>query len=320
MPVILTILILLLLLVFYCCFYFFYSPKVKKKNLNITELSETIEIDGVTRSFHTVIPKAHVEKMPLIFVFHGTMQKGKTIRKAVGYEFDEIAESNGVVIVYPDAYKGSWNDARKVGDYPARIENIDETKFVEQMIAYFESNHNVDPHCVFGVGFSNGGQLIHRLASNIPQEFKGLAAIMATHPTMDNFIGNETGGEVPMLLVAGTDDHTVPYHGGLIQLFFLKPRGFAMSAYKTAEFYAKRNGISSPPTVEFLPHLEQSGNTAVIRATYRDTDKKTVELYTAAGVGHVFPNKYNRFPRIMGKSTFDLDTPYVIWSFFKQYI
>jgi polyhydroxybutyrate depolymerase len=248
------------------------------------------------------------------------MQNGKIVRETAGYEFDEIADNEGFIVVYPNAYKGSWNDARKVGDYPARNENINEAEFVRKMIQYFQAKYGINTKKVFGVGFSNGGQLVHRLASELPYEFNGLAAIMATRPTMDNFIGVETGGEVPMLLIAGTGDNVVPYHGGVIQLFFMKPRGTAMSAYESAEFYAKRNGIYSAPIAKFLPHQTQSGDTAVVQFSYKGEGKKPVELYTAIGVGHVIPNKNKRFPRLMGKSTADLDAPKEIWKFFKQFI
>ncbi|QLY77865.1 alpha/beta hydrolase family esterase [Clostridium intestinale] len=314
------IVILFLFLVVFLSFYFLYSPKVKKPDIDIIEISDSLEIDGVKRDFYATIPKKHKADMPLVFVFHGTMQNGKVVREAAGYEFDEIAENEGFVVVYPNAYKGSWNDARKVGDYPARRENINEAEFVRKMIQYFQLKYNIDPKKVFGVGFSNGGQLVHRLASEIPGEFKAFAAIMATRPTIDNFIGKETDGEVPMLLIAGTSDSVVPYHGGVIQLFFMKPRGTAMSAYESADFYAKRNGIYSAPIAKFLPHNTQSRDTAVIQVSYKGEGKKPVELYTAVGVGHVIPNKNKRFPRLMGKSTADLDAPKEIWKFFKQFI
>jgi polyhydroxybutyrate depolymerase len=298
-------------------FYFVYTPPLSPPELKATVTSGTMNIDGHERSYQAVIPIDLPTNPALLIMFHGTGQDARSIRKASGYGFDVLAVERGFIVVYPNAYKGAWRDARKVGDNPARRENIDDEAFVRELISYFRQSNSIDRSRVFAAGFSNGGQMIIRLAATMPETFAGLAAIGATQPTVDNFAVSASISSVPMLLVAGTRDPIVPYNGGIISLWGFSPRGSALSVPDTAGYFAKMNGITTSPTVEDLPHSAESGDSSVFVTRYRQNGHASVELYTVINGGHVFPNPRYAAPRIAGFSTHDLDTPRVVWSFFE---
>jgi polyhydroxybutyrate depolymerase len=275
--------------------HFVYTPFLAQPELKASVTSGTMNIDGHDRSYQAVIPINLPANPALLIMFHGTGQDARSIRKASGYGFDVLAVERGFIVVYPNAYKGAWRE----------------------LIGYFRRGNSIDRSRVFAAGFSNGGQMIIRIAATMPETFAGLAAIEATQPTVDNFAVNASIGTVPMLLVAGTHDPIVPYNGGIISLWGFSPRGSALSVPDTAGYFAKMNGITTSPTVAYLPYRAESGDSSVFITRYRQEGYAPVELYTVINGGHVIPNPRYAASRILGFSTHDLDTPRVVWSFFE---
>ncbi len=268
------------------------------------------------RNWIAVVPR-HLPAHPaLLVVLHGSNQDAARMRKATGHGFDRLAAEHGFVVVYPNAYKGAWNDARAAADFPARREGVDDGALLDAIVTGFQASHGIDPARVFVVGFSNGGQAVFRLAAQMPERFAGLAAIGATWPTPDNHVGPEPATPVAMLLMNGTADPIVPFDGGVISLFGFRPRGTALSAAETARFFVRLNGITAEPVVTTLPHRADSPKTSVIVTSYRQQGHRPVLDHTVVGGGHVVPNPRYRAPRIVGRTTHDVDAPVAVWDFF----
>jgi polyhydroxybutyrate depolymerase len=295
---------------------FGYAPAPAKRSLAATVVKDSISIDGRTRTYTAVIPNDLPAAAPLLFVFHGSRQDAEGIRVATGYGFDRLADRNCFVVIYPDGYKGNWHDCRTAADYPARTENIDDNGLVRGLIARFHEAHGIDTSRVFAAGYSNGGQMVFRIAAEMPDQFAGVAAIAATQPTADNFSCTASGLPIPMLLVNGTKDPIAPYNGGVVSLFGFQPRGTALSAPDTARHFARLNGITASPIASTLDHHQSSGDTSVAVASYSQDGKSPVVAYTVINGGHVVPNPDYTAPRILGKTTRDLDAPVAIWAFF----
>ncbi len=97
-----------------------------------------------------------------------------------GHEFDLAADKNqNAIIAYPQWYKGNWNDCRKLAPYPAKQLNLDDVGFTEQIISYFKTNYEIDANEIYSVGYSNGGQMVMKLANLKPEWFKGFDIISA---------------------------------------------------------------------------------------------------------------------------------------------
>ena len=299
-------------------FRFMYAPSPTEPSLDVSVVRGSIDIGGRERTYRVVIPQDLPPNAPLLFVFHGSNQDSEGIRKATGYGFDRLAEKEGYIVVYPDGYKRNWNDCRTAADYSARTENIDDNGLIRGLIARFRESYGIDASRVFAAGYSNGGQMVFRLASEMPERFAGLAAVAATQPTPDNFACEASGRPVPMLLMNGTRDPIVPYNGGVISLFGFQPRGTALSAPETARHFARINRITAPPTASYSEHRESSGDTSVMVARYNENDKSPVVQYTVVGGGHVVPNPNYTAPRFVGRTTHDIDAPRVIWDFFAE--
>ncbi|MBA3944513.1 MAG: polyhydroxybutyrate depolymerase [Herpetosiphonaceae bacterium] len=296
--------------------YFAYAPSPVQPTFNAEVVKDRITIDGRERTYTAIIPRALPAGAPLLFVFHGSLQDADGMRVATGYGFDTLAEQERFIVIYPNGYKGNWHDCRTAADYPARTENIDDNGLVLGLIARFHDAYGIDRARVFAAGYSNGGQLVFRFAAEMPERFAGLAAIAATQPTPDNFECDASGRPVPMLLMSGTRDPIAPYNGGVISLFGFKPRGTALSALETARHFAQINSITAPPTTSALDHRETSGDTRVTLTTYAEDNKDPVIVYTIMNGGHVVPNPIYSAPRLVGRTTHDVDAPRAIWTFF----
>jgi polyhydroxybutyrate depolymerase len=59
---------------------------------------------------------------------------GKRMRKWTGYEFDRMADAQGFLVLYPDGYRGNWNDCRKNATFAAKKENMDDVRFILALI------------------------------------------------------------------------------------------------------------------------------------------------------------------------------------------
>lgn len=296
--------------------YLGYTPVPAQPSLAASVVNDSITIAGRLRTYTAVIPDDLPPAPPLLLVFHGSLQDAAGLRAASGYGFDKLAVEHGFVVVYPDAYEGNWHTCLSAWDYPARTENIDDNGLAEALIARFGDSHGVDAARVFAAGLSNGGQMVFRLAAEMPDQFAGLATVAATQPTADNFTCEASSRPVPMLLINGTRDPIVPYAGGITSLFGFQPRGTGLSAPDTARHFARINGITAPPIASTLDHQESSGATSVAVASYTQEGASPVIAYTVINGGHVVPNPDYAAPRLQGPTTHDLDAPVVIWSFF----
>ena len=175
-------------------------------------------------------------------------------------------------------------------------------------------------HRVFAIGYSNGGQMVMRLAHEAPELLAGAAVIAATMPAPENFLDTGTASApLPVLLVHGTKDPIVSYHGGAMgrwQRWLFKVGGTNWSAPRTAQYFAERNGITAEPVTTRLPEPpESAGRTAVERVDYRQNGSQPVVLYTIHGGGHTIPGPAAG-PAVLGKTSRQVNTAELAGTFF----
>jgi len=275
----------------------------------------TLPVKGMQRTFLVYTPRTLKPGAPLLFVFHGSGGDGEGMREVTGYEFDQLADTNGFVVIYPDGYQTTWNDCRKASPQPARVMNIDDESFIEAMIAKQATDHMIDRKRVFAAGWSNGGQLAYRLAMERPNQFTAVASISASVPRTENLACTPMNAAMPVMIINGTADPINPFGGGNVMLGFTS-LGPVLSADATGEYWAKLSGITAAPTVKRLPHKSPSDPTYVDQKTWTGAGGiPLVVLYAVHGGGHVVPQRYFQFG---GGQTQDLDAPVAIWDFFSK--
>ena len=146
-------------------------------------INDSLWIDGHYRSFHFNKPSVSNTKASLIFVLHGSGGNGLKLMKSTT-KLMALAETEHILMVFPDGYKKNWNECRKNAPAAANVENIDENTFFTQMIDYGVANYKINPARVFAIGTSGGGHMVYTLAMTMPEKFKGITAIVANIPDL----------------------------------------------------------------------------------------------------------------------------------------
>jgi polyhydroxybutyrate depolymerase len=98
-------------------------------------------MEARSRSYTVVLPKVPQKSAPLLLVFHGSNQTGEKMRAFSGNVFDELVQEHGFVVVYPDGYKGHWNDARISSNFPTRKAGTDDVAFTKALIDEMSAKH-----------------------------------------------------------------------------------------------------------------------------------------------------------------------------------
>ena len=297
-------------------FYFVYVPKPPEPELSGNYARHTLESNFITRNFSSYTPKGLSEGSALIFVLHGSKGNGDQIRTTSAYEFDLLADKLGFIVVYPDGYMNHWNDCRVSADYAANTQDIDDTVFFTDMIAFFSDSGLVDFDKIYVTGHSNGGHMAYRLALEIPERFAAVAPISANLPVNENLGCNKSGKPISIAIFNGTNDPINPFEGGLVTILGNTSRGEVLSSEDTAIYWKDLAGIKRPASV--IPHPETDGvkQTSISEQRWLGESGIQVRLYTLSGSGHVIPSKIAHFPRLLGGDAGDLSGPDEIVTFF----
>lgn len=250
---------------------------------------KTIRSESITRQFSFYRPLDLSAGAALIFVLHGSMGSGDSIREETGYEFDMLADQRGVIVVYPDGYKNHWNDCRGEADYVANIENVDDIVFFKDMINFFVRQEGVDPERIYVAGHSNGGQMAYRLALEAPEVFQAIAVVSASLPSVDNLDCEESSLPVSIAMFNGTEDELNPYDGGLVAVAGNTSRGLVRSSLETARYWKQLAGIESSAVSIVHPETDGVIDTSTYEQRWSSGNGTEVRLYTLRGSGHAIP-------------------------------
>jgi polyhydroxybutyrate depolymerase len=173
---------------------------------------------GRERTFIEYVPKTLKPGAPLLFVLHPSGGDAAGMRAYSKYEFDELADKHGFLVVYPDGFENTWNDCRGGSPFSSKRLKIDDSSFIEALLNHEVTVHAIDRKRVFAAGWSNGAQLAYRLALEHPEDFAGVATISASLPMKKNLDCGQVDKPIPLLIVNGTADPINPYRGGMVNL------------------------------------------------------------------------------------------------------
>jgi polyhydroxybutyrate depolymerase len=261
-------------------------------------------VGGRQRTFIEYVPKTLKPGAPLLFVLHPSGGDAASMRQYSNYEFDELADKHGFLVVYPDGFDNTWNDCRGGSPFSSKRLKIDDAGFIKSLLNHKVTEHAVDRRRVFAAGWSNGAQLAYRLALEYPEDFAGVAAISASVPAKENLDCGQVDRPIPVMIVNGTADPINPFRGGMVNLGGAK-LGNVLSSEDTAKYWAKLLGVTDPPQIATLPH--KGGRTSVDSMTWVKDGTPVVILYSVQNGGHAMP--------LEGE---DLDSPVAIWDFFSK--
>jgi polyhydroxybutyrate depolymerase len=175
---------------------------------------------GVARTWAVYVPSSlPTTPVPLVVGLHGGLGSADTFRRDT--RFDELAEREGFILVFPEAVEGgavalggrevserSWNAIGCCGSAPRR--GVDDIGFVTGLVERLAGELPLDRGRVYLAGSSNGAMLTAAIACRNP----GFAAayVVNAGATMDP--GCAPRQAVNLLSIHGDADPNVPIDGG----------------------------------------------------------------------------------------------------------
>lgn len=278
---------------------------------------DSFEFDGLERAVYLREPAGHdgATPLPLLIALHGKDQSINDFRTMTG--FDDLADRTGVLVAYPVAYKGAWNDGRVVPSQPSYAEGVDDVAFLVEVVARVATNFSIDTARIYACGFSNGGIMVQRLGFEETGLFAALGAVASAIP-VDLPVVYTPNAFVPIMMINGTEDPILAWEGGL--LFPRDPQGAIFSVPDSVGYWAELNTCAPDPAVEQLPNRETFDRTTVFKYTYEPCAGGTrVVFYQVNRGGHAWPGGPSAILFNDGPTSQDFSATDAFWEFFSGF-
>lgn len=173
--------------------------------------------DGLTRHALVHLPPGFRPGAPtaVVLAFHGGAGDAAYMADDARYGLISLADQENFVIVFPSGYSrfprgklATWNAGDCCGD--ARDRQIDDVGFVRALLQQLGQQIPITPQRTFAMGMSNGAMMSYRLACEMSDAFRAIAAVAGTEavprcqPTQP----------VGILHIHARDDTHVRFDGG----------------------------------------------------------------------------------------------------------
>ena len=259
--------------------------------------------------------------VPLLFALHGGGGQAKNMVGLTKGRFNELADRDGFIVVYPNAVEKNWNDGREIDKYYSNKNNVDDVGFIAELIKRISKEYKIDEKRIYFTGISNGGFMSFRLAIELNDKIAAIAPVTA------NINSNLTKKPKPknpisVLIINGTRDPLVPYNGGKIG--FRRQRnshGTAISTGDSVKYWVEVNGCRKDPSIYQIPDKDKTDGCTVEKEVFGGGKQGSeVVLYKVLRGGHTWPSGRQYLPvNIIGNTNRDINACDIIWEFFKNH-
>lgn len=189
-------------------------PAVNAQPVMSTAVRTRLNVDGLQRVVTVFDVKARGAILePALILLHGASASSTRMESQTG--MTALAREHGFVVAYGDGTTTgrpvggeAWNAGRCCS--AAVTDNIDDIAYLNAVIDNLIAKHHVDPSRVYLGGFSNGGMMTYRAACEIGGRLAGIAVVSGAL----NVERCAAPKALPLLVIHGLDDPTVPYDGG----------------------------------------------------------------------------------------------------------
>lgn len=262
---------------------------------------------GKLRTYELFTPSSYNKNrpIPLVMVFHGHDGTGASIAEVT--RFNELAEKQGFIVVYPDGIDHNWN---LPGNYSGKEDDV---SFVTALIDHLQQIRNIDSRKIYVTGFSKGAIFTQNLACELPDKIAAFASVAGSLPVR-LLAKCQPNTPVSMLMINGTNDSAVLYQGDEIS-----KKGALVSVPETVDFWLDHNQCSSPTEVKQLPTPKPNNRFKVNSSRYSScSGNSEVILNSILDGGHSWPGgaskdaSLNQFNANLGFNASE-----TIWNFFE---
>lgn len=181
------------------------------------DYSFTIQHAGLERMYRVHVPENYdfAKPVPLLFALHGGGGNMNHHAEDANYGHISMSEREGFIVVFPNGFSklrtgrfATWNAGACCG--AARDENVDDIGFIRRILAEVSGQLNIDSSRIHATGMSNGAMMAYRLACEMPEVFKAVAAVAGT----DNTHICTPKSPVSVLHIHAKNDSHVLFTGG----------------------------------------------------------------------------------------------------------
>lgn len=268
-----------------------------------------IKVDGKQRSYLLHLPKGYYtddESLPLLVSIHGRLGTGKQMMESTG--FNEIADREKFIVVYPDGLDRSWADGR--GETPSDKNEIDDVKFISALIDHIAEKYRVDTTKVFAMGHSNGGAMTNRLGFDLSDKLAGIASVGAnvSSEMVNQF---SSGKHIPVLFINGTADEFIPFDGGKGKMTdYVYP--------PVMDIFNKWLNFNECVNVKIDTLDEVDDGASAIFYSY-ECRNAPVKMIKVVDGRHSYPGGNDQLPEwLVGRHIEEINASEEIWKFFKE--
>jgi polyhydroxybutyrate depolymerase len=273
----------------------------------------TPDADFAARTYELFVPESYdaAAPVPLVMVLHGA--SGSGARSEVWLGFDELAEAENFIVVYPDGLYNNWDFGAGVPT-PDGVIEVDDVGYLTSVVAELEADYNIDPARVFVSGMSNGAVMAYRLACEAPDTFKAVAGVAAGVFTM---AVQNCDQPIQVLFIQGSEDRILPWDG-----MMLNGQYVGLSAADSLSFWAQLNSCNTQTDAVIqtdIADTDQEDSSSVKQISMTDCAEDTeVQFYAVVGGGHTWPGHPFDVELELGALNMDMDATQVIWEWFKS--
>jgi polyhydroxybutyrate depolymerase len=173
--------------------------------------------EGHTRLYRVHVPPGFSPErpMPVVFSLHGGGGNMGIQANDTYYGQISKADQAGYVAVFPNGHSrlrsgklATWNAGNCCGQ--ARDKDVDDVGFIREIARRLSAQPGIDATRFFASGMSNGGMMSYRLACEMPEVFKAIAAVAGT----DNTRACTPKAPISILHIHAKDDERELFDGG----------------------------------------------------------------------------------------------------------
>jgi polyhydroxybutyrate depolymerase len=305
------------------------------------ETKETVTVHDMDRAYLVRLPRGydHGQKYPVVILLHGMNQDSDDMERLT--RFDELADKDGIIAVYPSALQGRWNlgvrapqkqpmmlplgrgGRRGGGGYPGgggqsggqgrgEDENrfaADDIEFLNQALDQMATKFSLDVARIYATGLSQGGFMAVKVGCEMADRIAAIAPVGAAMPKTMTCVPSRP---VPVVMINGTSDPVVPYDGGTEHNLQLP----IVSVADSAKAWANMDRCAEKPTHSKLQAHEKGGMETKVE-TYDDCQQSALVVsYSVKGGGNTWPGgEQYEVEKQVGKTSRDLNANETIWKF-----
>lgn len=254
-------------------------------NFSTGKITKELTVNGVSREYIIYIPQNYTAtiSLPLLLSFHGL---GSNMEFNYSYtRFDEIAERENLIVVYPNGIKNNWT---------LSSDNNPDIDFIKTLLAQLEDDYKIESKRIYSTGMSEGGFFSFKLACSLSNRITAVASVTGS---MYQYAINNCFPSRPIsvLQIHGTEDNIVPY----------------TSTERLLDFWTSHNHTDTIPIISNIPDVDTNDGSTVQRFEYLngDNDVEVQHLKIING-DHLWPGH---------RGNMDINASEEVWSFVKAF-